>query len=114
MFAALASGHEVGASIDQWLVRALCSLFDASQIAIREGVHAMTDVTGYGVAGHSKMLYESGITVQWAEHIRLPQLTNALRKGFSRQPIWITAHTPERSVVAHQILYSLIRRLAVL
>ena len=70
LFAALASAHEVGSSIDQWLVSALRSLFDASQIAIREGVHAMTDVTGYGVAGHLKeMLHESEITVRWAEHI---------------------------------------------
>ncbi len=71
LFAALASGREVGASIDQWLVGALYSLSDASQIAIREGVHAMTDVTGYGVAGHLKeMLPESGITVQWAQPIQ--------------------------------------------
>ena len=67
LFAALASAHEVGSSIDQWLVSALRSLFDASQIAIREGVHAMTDV-GYGVAGHLKVLHESEITVRWAEH----------------------------------------------
>ena len=70
LFAALASGLTVGASIDQWVTNALKSLFEASQTAAREGVHAMTDVTGFGLAGHLReMLSWDNLGIQWAEKI---------------------------------------------
>lgn len=70
LFAALASGLTIGASIDQWVSNALGSLFEASQIAAREGVHAMTDVTGFGLAGHiHEMLSGKNLGMQWAEKI---------------------------------------------
>ncbi|MEK9670239.1 MAG: selenide, water dikinase SelD [Gammaproteobacteria bacterium] len=71
LFAALSSGLTVGASIDEWIGIALTSLYEASQIASQEGVHAMTDVTGYGVAGHLReMLSGSGLGVQWSDQIQ--------------------------------------------
>jgi len=70
LFSALASGLTIGASIDQWVTNALKSLFEASQIAAREGVHAMTDVTGFGLAGHLReMLSWNNLGIQWAEKI---------------------------------------------
>lgn len=70
LFAALSSGMTVGASIDQWISIALTSLFEASQIAVQAGVHAMTDVTGFGVAGHLReMLVERRLSVNWTEQI---------------------------------------------
>ena len=70
LFSALASGLTIGASIDQWVTTALKSLFEASQIAAREGVHAMTDVTGFGLAGHLReMLSWNNLGIQWAEKI---------------------------------------------
>ena len=70
LFAALASGCAVGAFIDRWISDALKSLFDASQIAVKEGVHAMTDVTGFGLAGHLKeMLQGSRLSIEWADRI---------------------------------------------
>jgi selenide,water dikinase len=48
----------------------LTSLFEASQIAVQAGVHAMTDVTGFGVAGHLReMLVERRLSVNWTEQI---------------------------------------------
>ena len=70
LFAALASGFTVGASIDQWVTNALKSLFEASQTAAREGVNAMTDVTGFGLAGHLReMLSWNNLDIQWEEKI---------------------------------------------
>jgi selenide,water dikinase len=70
LFAALASGLTIGASIDQWVSNALGSLFEASQTAAQEGVHAMTDVTGFGLAGHLReMLSGKNLGIQWAENI---------------------------------------------
>ena len=70
LFSALASGFTVGAFIDQWVTNALKSLFEASQTAAQEGVHAMTDVTGFGLAGHLReMLSGKNLGIQWAENI---------------------------------------------
>ena len=70
LFAAEAAGEPVGQAIDRWLPQALQSLFAASQAASALGVHAMTDVTGFGLAGHLKeMLDGSGCDLCWADSI---------------------------------------------
>lgn len=72
LFAAEAAGEPVGQAIDRWLHQALESLFAASQAASTLGVHAMTDVTGFGLAGHLKeMLDGSGCDLSWADNIQM-------------------------------------------
>ena len=74
LFAALSSGLTVGRSIDRWISIAIGSLYEASQIASHEGVHAMTDVTGFGIAGHLKeMLSGTHLNIEWADQIRVFQ-----------------------------------------
>jgi len=83
LFAALASGLTIGASIDQWISNALKSLFEASQTAAQEGVHAMTDVTGFGLAGHiHEMLSGKNLGIQWAENIvTFPGVDECIARG---------------------------------
>jgi selenide,water dikinase len=70
LFAAQAAGQPVGQAIDRWLQLAPESLFEASQVASELGVHAMTDVTGFGLAGHLKeMLDGSEFSLAWADSI---------------------------------------------
>ena len=58
LLAALKSGLPVGQAIDAWLRKAKCSLFEASQIAVALDAHAMTDVTGFGLAGHLREMLD--------------------------------------------------------
>jgi selenide,water dikinase len=98
LFAALASGLPVGSSIDQWIPGALESLFEASQIAVEEGVHAMTDVTGFGLAGHLKeMLSGSPLNIEWAEQISTFQgVDESIARG-----IRSTAHADNAQYAQH-------------
>ncbi len=56
---------------------------DASRAALRAGVHAMTDVTGFGLLGHlSEMLDEQiGVTLRIAALPILPGVTEAMSMG---------------------------------
>ena len=83
LFAAEAAGEPVGQAIDRWLHQALESLFAASQAASALGVHAMTDVTGFGLAGHLKeMLDGSGCGLSWADNIEMFEgVSIALARG---------------------------------
>ena len=58
LLAALKSKLPVGEAIDAWLRTAMCSLFQASQIAVALDAHAMTDVTGFGLAGHLREMLD--------------------------------------------------------
>ncbi len=70
LLAALKSGLPVGEAIDAWLRTAKCSLFKASQIAVSLDAHAMTDVTGFGLAGHLReMLDGSPFGFSWHDDI---------------------------------------------
>jgi selenide,water dikinase len=44
--------------IDTWLEQALMALGEAAQVAVSLNVSAMTDVTGFGLAGHIKEMLE--------------------------------------------------------
>ena len=83
LFAAEAAGEPVGQAIDRWLPQALESLFAASEAASALGVHAMTVVTGFGLAGHLKeMLDGSGCYLCWADSIPMFEgVSIALARG---------------------------------
>ena len=70
LFAALSAGESVGNSIDCWIKQATRSLSNASRLAVEHGVNAMTDVTGFGLAGHIKeMLGTAGFSIEWTDEI---------------------------------------------
>jgi selenide,water dikinase len=89
LFAALSAGESVGNSIDSWINQATQSLSNASRLAVEHGVNAMTDVTGFGLAGHVKeMLGTSGFSMEWSDEIDV--LDNVAR--CTQRGIRSTAH----------------------
>jgi len=72
-----------GKSEPAWVERAICSMTTlnstASTIAIAcSGVHAITDITGFGLMGHSReMAFGSGVTLE-IETERIPLIEGAL------------------------------------
>ena len=89
LFAALSAGESVGSSIDCWINQATQSLSLASRLAAEHGVNAMTDVTGFGLAGHIKeMLGSNGFSLEWTDEIDVfDDVTRCVRRG-----IHSTAH----------------------
>ena len=91
LFAAQAAGDSVGQAIDRWIQKASESLFEASQVASELGIEAMTDVTGFGLAGHLKeMLDGSGLSLVWADNIEMFEgvsaaLTRGIRSSAHRE-----------------------------
>ena len=72
LFAGFHQGVVPGRAIDAFLPRALQSLASAAAIAQNHGVSAMTDVTGFGLAGHlAEMCAETDLRVQWEAQIPL-------------------------------------------
>jgi selenide, water dikinase len=70
LFAGFRQGRVPGRYIDRYLQTALESLQDAAAIASQVGVSAMTDVTGFGLAGHlAEMLEGTLLGVDWAPNI---------------------------------------------
>lgn len=61
-----------GDYVDRWLEKALQSLQGAAEAAVDCPVHAMTDVTGFGLAGHlHEMLGDQAARFQWAQTVPL-------------------------------------------
>lgn len=70
LFAGFRQGRVAGRYVDRYLQTALCSLQDASTIAGQVGVSAMTDVTGFGLAGHlAELLEGTSLGVAWSPDI---------------------------------------------
>ena len=69
LMAGFQMGLVSGAELDKWIVLALESLQDASEHAVRLGAHAMTDVTGFGLAGHLAEMLGDGATFEWSSTI---------------------------------------------
>ena len=67
-------------------IQSMCMLNrDAAMIALRHQVHAMTDVTGFGLAGHSLEVARASNLSMQIDHQRLPILDGALeysRRGY--------------------------------
>lgn len=84
LFAALAAGESVGNSIDSWIDQATQSLSNASRLAVEHGVNAMTDVTGFGLAGHVKeMLGTARFSIEWTDEIDVfDNVARCTRRGF--------------------------------
>ncbi|MDC1208639.1 selenide, water dikinase SelD [Litorivicinus sp.] len=69
LMAGFQMGLVSGAELDKWIVLASESLQDASEHAVRLGAHAMTDVTGFGLAGHLAEMLGDGATFEWSRTI---------------------------------------------
>lgn len=76
---ALKSGKAVDADVE-FMMRQMAELNKyASQIMVKHNAHAATDITGFGLIGHSCEVAEnSGVTIKY-DSIKIPQLANALK-----------------------------------
>ncbi|MCI0743309.1 MAG: selenide, water dikinase SelD [Gemmataceae bacterium] len=96
------TAHKAGACSDELLQAAVASMIQLNDIGrdamIEFGAHAGTDVTGFGLAGHSFEMAHGSNTTIVIELARLPLLPGA--EAFARKPYLTRASATNAGYVA--------------